>query len=164
MKASRLGWLAWLVSTWATAGLLLAFFDRWLAEALWILLVFVWSAYALAGVVLLALLIVAVVRARRDWARVAMAFAVAIVAFGAALWLAAPHIAGAGDEWLFQRRFSRMRPEYERIVKQLAAVSTSKQRPSSGESHGVQYDVDWGPPVRVLFPQLSVGIGDWQHP
>lgn len=146
-----------LVVAWFIAGLLLALLDRWLAEQLWILLVFAHWGYAIVGVLLL---VATVAYARRD-RRGTRRIIAGILAFCAVFPWIAPPLAALGDKWLFQHRFAQHRADYERIVTHLG-TPTAGQAFSSGQSGDVAYEVQWGPPVRVLFPQRDVRIGGWE--
>jgi hypothetical protein len=148
------------VGAWIIAGLLLAFFEAPLFEALWVVALALWPLYALAGVVLL---IVAALRLRAGEHGAPFAIGI-VVACGIGLWFTARPIARAGDHWIFQRRFARMRLAYERIIREVGqqSVSTASTRRDNRELYGVPFVIDRGPPTRVAFPQPGGILDNWE--
>jgi hypothetical protein len=146
----------WALVAWVATGTLLAFFNRPLWDALWVLVLAVWAVYAVGGLALVGTLF------RLGWRRARLiGIAVYITAFivllcGLAVTL--PHIAAAGDEFQFARRFARLKPQYEAIVAQALAAGDGKD----GETNGVRFTVDVGPPLRVAFPQPGGMLDNWE--
>ena len=142
---------------WLAAGVALAFFDRPLWDALWLVgVAMLWLLYAAVGACLFVALFYAGI-AGRD--RVALISAAGFVAGGVALWFAMPLISSQGDAFVFRYRFLRNRPAYDRIVEQ---ASHEQLGQSDGQRDGVLYVLDAGPPVRVAFPQPGGIIDNWE--
>src|SRR5688572_8104275 len=137
----------WVVVAWSAAGVTLGFFERTLWDAIWILTLGLWLVYAAVGIVLFAAM------AWRGWRRArlpgALRAGAAMLVLEVALVLVLPYVSAAGDEFQFARRFARLKPRYERIV----AAAVAAPEAAGGESDGVRFDVDAGPPRRVAFPQ-----------
>lgn len=145
-----------IVAAWVLVGILLAFFQRPIWDALWALAFFILPVYTIAGVVLL---VVAVLRTRTGARRALPTIALILVA-GVGLWFGDAPIAGIGDAWVFRWRFARLRAEYERIaleVERRPAGDTA----SAGVQHGISYRIDHGPPTRVVFPQPGGILDNW---
>jgi hypothetical protein len=146
----------WGVVAWVAAGTLLAFFNRQLWDAIWVLTLGLWAVYAVAGLLLSGVMF------WLGWRRARLiGIAVYITAFIVvilALALALPHVAVTGDEFQFSRRFVRLKPQYEAIVAQLLAAGKGKD----GEANGVRYTVDAGPPLRIAFPQPGGLLDNWE--
>ena len=145
----------WVVGVWSVAGAALAFFERPLWDTIWILTLGLWALYAAVGVVLFALI------AWRGWRRARLAGALraggAMLVLEVTLVLGLPYVSAAGDEFQFARRFARLKPQYEAIVAQVVAAPDVR-----GESAGVPFDVDAGPPRRVAFPQPGGITDNWE--
>ena len=137
----------WALVAWVAVGILLAFFNRPLWDALWVLMLGVWSVYAVAGLALVGTLFWLGCRRARLIGIAVYITAFILLIFGFAVVL--PHIGAAGDEFQFSLRFARLKPQYEAIVAQALAAGEVKD----GETNGVRFTVDAGPPIRVAFPQ-----------
>ncbi|HEY2377944.1 MAG TPA: hypothetical protein VGH98_18365 [Gemmatimonadaceae bacterium] len=146
-----------IVAAWILLGILIAFFQRPIWDAIWVLALGVWPLYALAGV---ALLVVAALRARAG-ARDARAAIALILLAGIGLWFGEARIAWIGDEWVFKLHFARMRAEYERIVAEVQRQPAGDTT-SEGALHGVRYQIDRGPPMRVAFLQPGGMLDNWE--
>jgi hypothetical protein len=141
---------------WVAVGILFAFFNRPLWDALWVLMLGVWSVYAVAGLAPVGTLFWLGCR-RAHLIGIAVyitAFIVLIFGFAVAL----PHIGAAGDEFQFSLRFARLKPQYEAIVAQALAAGEVKD----GETNGVRFTVDAGPPIRVAFSQPGGMLDNWE--
>lgn len=149
-------WYRATVVAWAVAALLVLFFDTPLRVLLWVLVIAVWLGLLLAGLILgIAGMMLA---KRRNWAPQVRRWAVAPFVLLAVLVLGGPVIRRAGDATLFRIRFTTLRPRYDAIVADVAA----RKLPASGETRGVDYQSDPGPPVRVVFPQPGGIIDNWE--
>src|SRR5688500_3538275 len=146
----------WVVGVWSVAGAALAFFERTLWNAIWILTLGLWLVYAAVGIVLFAAV------AWRGWRRArlpgALRAGAAMLGLEVALVLALPYVSAAGDEFQFARRFARLKPRYEGIV----AAAVAAPEAAGGESDCVRFDVDAGPPRRVAFPQPGGILDNWE--
>lgn len=150
-------WLApGLVAAWCIVGLLLAFFDRPLWDALWVLTLGLWGLYALFGIVIFLALLR---RLRHSRPRPVALSAAAVPAISLILWFVVPQVAALGDRFQFARRFSRLEPQYEAIV---AALSKEPPLVRRGTIGGITFVVDSGPPLRVAFPQPGGIIDNWE--
>jgi hypothetical protein len=148
--------LVWTAAVWVAAGVALAFFDRPLWDTIWVLTLGLWALYAGWGLTLFA--IVSWLGWRRGRLPAVLSSIATFIILGVGLALTLPHVAAAGDEFQFSRRFSKLRPQYEAIVARVASA-TPRQ---GGEFNGVQYDVDAGPPLRVAFRQPGGIIDNWE--
>ena len=146
----------WAVVAWVAVGTLLAFFSRILWDAIWIFTLGLWAMYAVAGLVLSGVMFWLGWRRARLIGIGVYITAFVVLVFGLAF--ALPHVAAAGDEFQFSRRFARLKPQYEAIVDQALAAGDGKD----GEGNGVPFTVDPGPPLRVAFPQPGGLLDNWE--
>ena len=155
-RAVRRSAAFWAVGAWIVAGGALAFFERPLWDAIWILTLGLWALYAVVGFVLFG------VMAWRGWRRGRLRGALlgggAMVLLEVALALGLPYVSAAGDQFQFARRFARMKPQYEAIVARVVAAP----EPRGGEASGIVFEVDAGPPRRVAFPQPGGITDNWE--
>ena len=150
-------WLApALVAAWCLVGLLLAFFDRPLSDALWVLMLSVWGLYVVLGA---ALFIALLWRLRLGRPRLLAFSAASIPVIAVVLLFVVPWVAAAGDSFQFARRFSRLEPQYEAII---TALSQERPLVQHGTIRGITFVVDSGPPLRVAFPQPGGLIDNWE--
>jgi hypothetical protein len=156
VKASR-SWLApAFIAAWGILGLMLAFFDRVLWDRLWILTLGLWALYILLGVLLLA---ASLWRLRRNRSRQGVLTALAVPVLAVILWFAIPPTASAGDDIQFARRFSRLESRYLAIINGPTSEAQAVERGTSG---GVDFVLDFGPPLRVAFPQRGGITDNWE--
>lgn len=148
-----------LVGLWTIVGLALAFLDRPLTDALWLTVLALWGAYAVLGLALLVALFHAA--SRTHWHPTLVGSAVTLLTLALLMVLAVPRLAGAGDEFFFARRFRRLRPQYERILKTLAAVG-AVQTDSVRRAGEIDFYVDSGPPLRAAFLQPGGILDNWE--
>lgn len=150
-------WLApALVAAWCLVGLLLAFFDRPLRDALWVLTLGVWGLYVVLGAALFLALLWPL---RLGRPRLLAFSAASIPVIAVVLVFVVPRVAAAGDRFQFAHRFARLEPQYEAIV---AAVSKAQPFVQRGTINGIAYVVDSGPPVRVAFAQPGGILDNWE--
>lgn len=145
------GWLLpATVAVWTIAGLALAFADRPIRNALWVLTDGVWILYAIAGAGLFLTLV---------WdGRRRVLSAVALVVLGAGVVLAQPTLAQAGDDFWFERRFDELEPKYRVLAERLSAGTHLSAR----DTADLRVVLDAGPPLRVAFPQPGGIIDNWE--
>jgi len=141
---------------WTAAGVLLAFFERLLSDALWIMAGAVLFGFASVGAILFL-----IIACRAVWRRdsLAAASALGFVISGLALWHMEPHISRKGDAAIFRYRFTANRAAYDRIVAEAERAGAGS---SYGERAGILFEVDGGPPVRVAFPQPGGLLDNWE--
>ena len=141
--------------------MLLALLQRLLWDTLWIAAFVPLILYAAAGVVCFLAALGCAWRDRREpHARRGFALAAGIVLVaGAALALGGGHLTAAGDQALARLRFERHRAAYERVVRE---VTSGAARAGTQPVTGPRYDVDSGPPVRIVFPQPGGIIDNWE--
>ena len=154
MRESR--WTVWALILWTLAGVLLAFFERPLFDALWIGAGLIILMFIILGACLLL-----VVAGYAIWRRnlIAAVSAFGFIISGLGLWYAEPFLRREGDAALFRYRFMTSRALYDRIVDD---AERARAGHSYGERDGVRFQVDAGPPVRVAFPQPGGIIDNWE--
>lgn len=131
------------IAIWTAAGMLLSFGAAWLLEWLFIFAVFVYGAFALAGIVVFATLTWMHFGAiRQRWALIAAMPASAIV-----LVMSFPWLASLGDDALLRHQFENNATCYEAIV----AAAEFADQPAPPPCGGIAYQIDPGPPPRVAF-------------
>ena len=141
---------------WAIAGVLLAFFQRPVFDALWTIAGLVYVAYAGSGF-LLVTVIGAYSIANRN--KIAALVCVGFFAVGAALLYLEPQIGSIGNTAIGSYRFNKNVDEYNKIVAELAGAPVSEHY---GSVDDIRYVVDGGPPVRVAFPQPGGILDNWE--
>jgi hypothetical protein len=154
MRGSR--WPIWALLIWIVTGVLLAFFERPLYDALWIMAGFLELGFIFLGVVLLCIVAYYGVRHRSF---VVSASALGFIFSGLALWYMAPLITAKGDAAIFWFRFTKNRPTYDRIVAEVEQAPTGS---FYGEREGVCYQVDAKQSIRVAFPQPGGILDNWE--
>lgn len=151
---------------WAVVGLLLALLQRLLWDYVWVPSFMLFLPYALAGLVLLGLTLWGAWQARheRHESFGLVLTAAGLAAFAVALFFGAERLASLGSETLFRMRFASHRGTYEQVVRELTAEAAppGAAPASSGERHGVRYELDVGPPVRLAFPQPGGILDNWE--
>ena len=145
-----------LMISWASAVLLVAFFDSSLRARLWIMVIGVWVMLAILGV---ALLVSAVnIAKRRMWATqptINAAIPVGVLTWLVVFW---PALSWTGDQVVFRARFAVLRPKYEQIVNQVGRGNLSIE----GQFSGIQYFADRREGLRIAFPQPGGILDNWE--
>ncbi|MBB4083107.1 hypothetical protein [Brevundimonas lenta] len=129
------------VALWVLGAAALLLGTDWLIEALFIVGSLLQLLWALAGLIVLIVLLL-----NRGWLP---ALALIVAAVGLVF---SPLPQWGGWLW-FRISFERNRPIYEQVVARAATL------PAEGELDGAGYRIEPGPPVRIAFPQ-PVGVAD----
>ena len=140
---------------WAALGLLLSLGAQLLFEYFWLR-----AAFAAVAWVLIAVLLIVhqLWRARRpELRREALASAGTVVFLGILVAATSPFIAQTGASWTENFRFSRNRPLYEEVVREVGP-SPQSGRHQRGD---LIYLVEAGPPLRIAFPWPGGGVSGW---
>jgi hypothetical protein len=149
-------WTIWLFLTWLFTGILLAFFNRPIDDALWIIAGFIYLAFLLLGLVLF---ITTAILAYRNRNIYALAAAASFIVLGGGLLFVAPALSRFGNDLIVGYRFRTHHADYDRITSMAISGKLSK---SSGEIEGVRYEIDKGSTIRVAFPQPGGILDNWE--
>lgn len=153
----RWTWLHTAAVVWTGGGFAMWYASPWLWDRLWLGSIAVWGAYVLlgAGIVFACLW----AGMRRGWTWPRLTAAGLVLAGALVVGETGPGIGDAMAARDFEYRFLRMKPRYERVVKELAP---RRQVPEHGTSGDVGFVVDAGPPRRIAFPQPGGITDNWE--
>ncbi len=149
-------WTIWVLFVWLAVGLLMAFFDRPIVDALWVAAGFVYFGWLAVGVVLAVILAVYGFRNKNNYAK---ASAIGFVFLGSLLIYQSSYIRSIGENIVVRYRFDQHFSEYERIVSEAKSGTLPT---GHGESNGIQYQIDSGSPIRVAFLQPGSILDNWE--
>lgn len=149
-------WTIWVAGTWLACGILGAFFDRVITDALWIVAGILYLGFWAIGVLLLAALIIYAFAIRNRFAIISSCL---LLAGATALLLVQPTISSQGNRFIVRYRFKVNFSEYETII---AETKQGKFTNLYNEREGVRFLVELGPPVRVAFPQPGGILDNWE--
>lgn len=149
-------WTVWALLIWFVAGFLLAFFDRPLVDAIWIVAGIVFLAWLGVGVIFAISSIISTYMSKNYYGA---ASAFGFVCLGFLMTYQSPYIESMGNDLVVQSRFKQHFSEYERIVSE---AKNGVLAEGYGESNGVRYQVESGPPLRVAFPQPGGILDNWE--
>lgn len=142
MQGSLKGWWR-AIAIWTAVGFLLSFGAAWLFEWLFVFAVFVYGAFALAGIVAFAALVwMSFGAIRQRWLLIA-----AMPASATVLVISFPWLAALGGDALLKHQFEQNATCYEAIV----AAAESANRPAPPSCGGIAHQIDRGPPLPVAF-------------
>lgn len=149
-------WTVWALGFWFIGGLLLAFFNRPLNDALWVLTAFVYIAYFLVGIILSVICVVNAIRTRNLYSR---GSAVGFICSGLLLIFLIPPIASFGERLIVKYRFDSHIAQYQHIVSE---ANAGRMPSGYGIDESIRFHVDQGPPIRVAFPQPGGTLDNWE--